>query len=48
MQEDVDEEEEEEGDGVEDQDVRDVRDVRFGQEFHLLFCRTHEEEARSV
>lgn len=48
VEEDVDEEEEEEGDRVEDEDVRDVGYAGVGEEVHLFFCGTHEEETGSI
>lgn len=48
MEEHVDEEKEEEGDAVEDEDVGDVGDMGVGEESHLFFRGTHEEEAGGV
>jgi hypothetical protein len=48
MQEHADEEEEQEGDAVEDEDVGDVGDVGAGEEEHLFFRGTQEEEASCV
>jgi len=48
MEKHVCEEEDEEGEAVENEDVGDVRDACVGDELHLLFCGTHEEEARGI
>lgn len=48
MQEHGDEEKEQEGDTVEEEDVGGVGDVCRGEEDHLFFSGTHEEEAGGV
>ena len=48
MEEHVDEEEDEEGEAVENEDIGDVSDTCIGDELHLLFGSSHEEEPGSV
>lgn len=48
LEEHGDEKEEEEGDAVEEEDVGDMRDVSGGEEGHLFFGSSHEEEAGRV